>query len=392
MSTTSKAAGTAGRKLRMGMVGGGPGAFIGNVHRMAARLDGGIEVVCGAFSSSADKSAAQGRELYLDPARAYASYAEMFEREAALPPGERMDFVSIVTPNHLHFPPAVAALAAGFHVVCDKPMTVSVEQAEQLVAAVRETGLVFGLTHNYTGYPMVRQARQMVADGTFGKVRRVLVEYPQGWLAQKLEDTGQKQAAWRSDPEKSGAAGALGDIGTHAENLASYVIGEQPARLLAEVGSLVEGRVLDDDASVLMRYPSGARALLFCSQIAVGEENGLRLRVYGERGGCDWRQEEPNTLRVMRDGAPSTLYRTGVGELADAATAATRLPAGHPEGFLEAFANIYRGVARAIRRHAGETVDEAGPLDFPGVEDGLHGMRFIAAALRSGRDNTWVDV
>ena len=376
----------------MGMVGGGPGAFIGNVHRIASRLDGGIELVCGAFSSSAEKSRAQGKELYLPAGRAYGSWEEMIREEAKRPADERMDFVSIVTPNHMHFPPAMAALEAGFHVVCDKPMCLSVEEAEQLVAKVEETGLVFGLTHNYTGYPMVKQARQMVAEGVFGKIRRVLVEYPQGWLAQKLEDTGQKQAAWRSDPKKSGAAGALGDIGTHAENLASYVIGQEPEQLLAEVSTLVEGRVLDDDASVLLRFDGGAKGLLFCSQIAVGEENALKLRIYGETGGCEWRQEEPNTLRVMRDGGPSTLYRTGVGELSDIAGAATRLPAGHPEGFFEAFANVYRGVAQAIRVHHGEDLGDAVRLDFPGVEDGLKGMRFIEAALESGKENTWVEV
>ena len=376
----------------MGMVGGGPGAFIGNVHRVASRLDGGIELVCGAFSSSAEKSRAQGKELYLPADRAYGSWEEMIREEAKRPADERMDFVSIVTPNHMHFPPAMAALEAGFHVVCDKPMCLSVEEAEQLVAKVEETGLVFGLTHNYTGYPMVKQARQMVAEGVFGKIRRVLVEYPQGWLAQKLEDTGQKQAAWRSDPKKSGAAGALGDIGTHAENLASYVIGQEPEQLLAEVSTLVEGRVLDDDASVLLRFDGGAKGLLFCSQIAVGEENALKLRIYGETGGCEWRQEEPNTLRVMRDGGPSTLYRTGVGELSDIAGAATRLPAGHPEGFFEAFANVYRGVAQAIRVHHGEDLGDAVRLDFPGVEDGLKGMRFIEAALESGKENTWVEV
>ena len=376
----------------MGMVGGGPGAFIGNVHRIASRLDGGIELVCGAFSSSAEKSRAQGKELYLPADRAYGSWEEMIREEAKRPADERMDFVSIVTPNHMHFPPAMAALEAGFHVVCDKPMCLSVEEAEQLVAKVEETGLVFGLTHNYTGYPMVKQARQMVAEGVFGKIRRVLVEYPQGWLAQKLEDTGQKQAAWRSDPKKSGAAGALGDIGTHAENLASYVIGQEPEQLLAEVSTLVEGRVLDDDASVLLRFDGGAKGLLFCSQIAVGEENALKLRIYGETGGCEWRQEEPNTLRVMRDGGPSTLYRTGVGELSDIAGAATRLPAGHPEGFFEAFANVYRGVAQAIRVHHGEDLGDGVRLDFPGVEDGLKGMRFIEAALESGKENTWVEV
>ena len=375
------------------MVGGGPGAFIGNVHRMAARLDDGIELVCGAFSSSPDKSAAAGRELYLDPARAYGSWEEMIRTEAAKPAGERPDFISVVTPNHLHFPPAMAALEAGFHVVSDKPMTVTADEARRLVAKTEETGLVFGLTHNYTGYPMVKQARAMVAAGELGAVRRVLVEYPQGWMSDRLEATGQKQAAWRSDPAKSGAAGAIGDIGTHAENLASYVIGQEPAELLAELTRFVDGRTLDDDASVLLRFDGGAKGLLFCSQIAAGEENALRLRVYGETGGLEWRQEEPNTLRVTAHNGPATLLRTGVGDLSAAAQATTRLPSGHPEGFIEAFANVYRGVAQAIRRHAGEDLSGVPAIDFPTVADGLKGMRFIEAVVASDRGgNVWTNL
>lgn len=384
---------TAGRRLRMGMVGGGPGAFIGNVHRMATRLDNEIELVCGAFSSKPEKSRAAGRELYLDPARVYDDFEQMIAAEAKLPVGERMDFVSIVTPNHMHFPPAIAALNAGFHVVSDKPMTLTVEQAQELVDAVRRTGLVFGLTHNYTGYPMVKQARAMVADGHFGKVRRVLVEYPQGWLSQKLEDTGQKQAAWRSDPKRSGAAGAIGDIGTHAENLASYVIDQEVTRLLSETTSFVDGRQLDDDASVLLHFDGGAKGLLFCTQVAAGEENGLKLRVYGEQGGLEWAQMEPNTLRITKHEGPATIYRTGVGDLDPITQAASRIPAGHPEGFLEAFANIYRGVAQAIRAHAGEDLGDATLLDFPSVEDGLQGMKFIEAVVESSaKGNVWVEV
>lgn len=376
----------------MGMIGGGPGAFIGNVHRIAARLDNRIELVCGAFSSSADKSRAQGEELYLDPGRVYGSWKEMIAREAELPASVRMDFVSIVTPNFLHFPPAKAALRAGFHVISDKPMTLDADEARELVDLVEQTGLVFGLTHNYTGYPMVKQARAMVADGALGEVRRVLVEYPQGWLTQKLEDTGQKQAAWRHDPKKSGAAGALGDIGTHAENLASYVIGQEVTEVLCETTAFVDGRTLDDDASALLHFDGGAKGLLFCTQIAAGEENGLRLRVYGERGGLEWQQMEPNTLRVTEHEGPARLLRTGVGELSPMSQAATRLPAGHPEGFLEAFANVYRGVAQAIRAHAGEEVPAEGELlDFPDVYDGLQGMRFVEASVESGQNgNGWV--
>ncbi len=377
----------------MGMVGGGPGAFIGNVHRIAARLDNQIELVCGAFSSSAEKSKIQGKELFLDPNRAYSSWEEMIREEAKLPADVRMDFVSIVTPNHMHFPPAYAALEAGFHVISDKPMTLSTEEAKKLVDKVQETGLVFGLTHNYTGYPMVKQARQMVASGELGKIRRVLVEYPQGWMAEKLEDTGQKQAAWRSDPKKSGAAGAIGDIGTHAENLASYIIGQEPLQLLSETNRMVEGRILDDDASVLLRFDGGAKGLLFCSQIAVGEENALKVRVYGEKGGLEWRQEEPNTLRRTFLQGPASILRTGVGELSPVSQTATRLPAGHPEGFLEAFANIYRGVAQAIRVHSGEDLGDDVRLDFPSVEDGYRGMLFIEKVIESSeKGNIWVEL
>ena len=317
----------------------------------------------------------------------------MIEREAALPPGERMDFVSIVTPNHLHFPPAKAALEAGFHVISDKPMTLGAAEAAELVAIVERTGLVFGLTHNYTGYPMVKQARAMVAGGAFGKVRRVLVEYPQGWFSHRLEDTDHKQASWRADPAKSGAAGAIGDIGTHAENLAAYVTGKRVTSLLSETNTFVPGRQLDDDASVLLRMEDGVRALLFCTQIAAGEENALRIRVYGETGGLDWHQMEPNTLRITRHEGPATILRTNVGELAPMAKAAARIPAGHPEGFIEAFANVYRGIAQAIRAHHGETIPEEDMLDYPDVYDGLAGMQFIEAVVESSADgNVWVDL
>lgn len=384
---------TAGRRLRMGMVGGGPGAFIGDVHRIAARLDNQIELVCGAFSSNPEKSKAQGKELFLDSARTYGSWEEMIREEAKLPADVRMDLVSIVTPNHMHFPPAYAALEAGFHVISDKPMTLTTEEAKKLVAKVKETGLVFGLTHNYTGYPMVKQARQMVAAGELGKIRRVLVEYPQGWMSEKVEDSGHKQATWRSDPKKSGAAGAIGDIGTHAENLASYIIGQETTALLSETNRMVAGRVLDDDASVLLRFDGGAKGLLFCTQIAVGEENALKIRVYGEHGGLEWNQMEPNSLRRTYLKEPATIMRTGVGTLAELSQTATRLPAGHPEGFLEAFANIYRGVAQAIRVHSGEDLGNTVRLDFPTVQDGLRGMLFIEKVIESSeKGNVWVDV
>lgn len=334
-----------------------------------------------------------GRELYLEAARVYDSWEELIAGEAALPPEVRMDVVSIVTPNHLHFEPAMAALKAGFHVISDKPMTMDSRQARELVAAVARTGLVFGLTHNYTGYPMVKQARSMVAAGYFGKIRRVLVEYPQGWLSQKLEDTDHKQAGWRSDPKRSGIAGAIGDIGTHAENLASYITGRRLDRVLAEAVSTVPGRVLDDDATVLMHFDEGVRGLLYCSQINAGEENAFKIRVYGETGGLEWHQMEPNTLRVTRHEQPAEIYRTGIGDLSPLSRAATRIPAGHPEGFLEAFANIYKGVAQAIRAHAGEDMPEDDRLDFPDVHDGLVGMRFIEAVIKSSDEgNVWVDM
>ena len=318
------------RTLRYGMVGGGPGAFIGAVHRRAAALDGLTNLVAGAFSSDPDKSAQQGRALHLDPDRVYGSYQEMAEQEAALPEDERIDFVSIVTPNFLHFDVAKTFIEHGFHVICDKPMTTTLEDAETLCHLVDEHDAVFCLTHNYTGYPMVKQARAMVQDGTIGEVRKVVVEYPQGWLAERLEAQGDKQADWRTDPDRAGA-GALGDIGSHAENLARYVTGLGMDRLCADVGTVVEGRGIDDDANLLVRYENGARGVLYCSQISVGEENDLRLRVYGTKAGLDWRQEDPHYLVVKRNGAPRAVYTHGNDYLSDAAQHRTRIPAGHPE-------------------------------------------------------------
>ena len=325
------------RKIRMGMVGGGRGAFIGGVHRMAAALDGQIELVCGAFSSNPEKSKLSGEDLYLPADRVYGSYAEMIETEKSLPEDVRMDFVSIVTPNHVHFGPAKMALENGFHVVCDKPISFNLEEALELEKLVNETGLIFALTHNYTGYPMVKHARKMVAEGQLGKIRKVVVEYPQGWLATKLEDSGQKQAGWRTDPKRSGAAGAMGDIGTHAENLAEYITGLKITELCADLSTFVDGRLLDDDGSILLRFDNGAKGILFASQIAAGEENNLNIRVYGEKGGLQWHQQEPNTLTTRWLDKPVQVLRTGVGELSESAQAATRIPAGHPEGYLEAF-------------------------------------------------------
>ncbi len=380
-----------GRKIRMGMVGGGRGAFIGGVHRMAAALDGQIELVCGAFSSDPEKSKASGEDFHLAPERVYTSYEEMIRREKALPEGERMDFVSIVTPNHVHYGPAKMALENGFHVVCDKPLAFNMEEALELEALVKETGLLFALTHNYTGYPMVKQARDMIRSGALGAIRKVVVEYPQGWLATRVEETDSKQAAWRTDPSKSGIAGAMGDIGTHAENLAEYITGLEISELCADLTAFVPGRRLDDDGNVLLRFNNGAKGILHASQISVGEENNLNIRIYGEKGGLEWHQMEPNTLLVKHPDRAAEVYRTGVGSQITAAAAyAQRIPAGHPEGYLEAFANIYKNFATCVKaRLAGE---EAPALaqDFPSVSDGVRGMKFIVAVVESSSlDNKW---
>lgn len=379
------------QKIRMGMVGGGIGAFIGNVHRMAARLDGEIELVCGAFSSDPEKSKRSGAELGLPPERVYGSYAEMIEKEKQLPEDQRMHFVSIVTPNHVHFGPAKMALENGFHVVCDKPLAFDLEEARTLEQLVRQTGLLFALTHNYTGYPMVKQARAMIRNGELGEIRKVVVEYPQGWLSAPIEATGQKQAAWRTDPSRSGMAGAMGDIGTHAENLAEYITGLQIAELCADLTTFVEGRLLDDDGNVLLRFDGGAKGILHASQICAGEENDLNIRVYGTKGGLHWRQQEPNTLVVKWLDKPMQVYRTGVGPLAPEAQAHTRIPAGHPEGYIEAFANIYRNFAICLRARLEGTTPDPLYTDFPTVSDGVRGMLFIQKVVESSRKGAvWV--
>ena len=372
------------RKIRMGMVGGGRGAFIGGVHRMAAALDGHIDLVCGAFSSDSEKSRLSGQDLYLPEDRVYDSYSQMILTEKELPVGVRMDFVSIVTPNHMHFGPAKMALENGFHVVCDKPLCLSIKEAEELVDLVNKSGLIFALTHNYTGYPMVKQAKAMIRKGALGHIRKVVVEYPQGWLSTLLEaDANAKQAIWRTDPNQSGAAGSMGDIGTHAENLAEYITGLKISEMCADLSIFVPGRKLDDDGNVLLRFENGAKGVLHASQICNGEENNLNIRVYGEKGGIAWRQMEPNTLTVIYQDKPSTIYRTGWAGLEREAIAHTRIPAGHPEGYLEAFANIYRNFAFCIQaRLSGEEVD---PLytDFPSIEDGLRGMNFVEKVVAS---------
>lgn len=371
------------------MVGGGRGAFIGAVHRMAAALDGEIELVCGAFSSNPEKSKASGEDLYLPPDRVYGSFAEMIMKEKELPEGERMDFISIVTPNHVHFPPAKMALENGFHVVCDKPLCFSMDEAKELRKLVKETGLLFALTHNYTGYPMVKQAREMIRNGELGELRKVVVEYPQGWLSTFLEESGNKQADWRTDPSKSGKAGSMGDIGTHAENLAEYITGLKITEVCADLSIFVPGRKLDDDGNVLLHFDNGAKGILHASQISNGEENDLNIRVYGETGGLQWHQMEPNTL-VHKTSSGTRLIRTGVGDLYPRSLAHTRIPAGHPEGYLEAFASIYRNFARALRaRLNGEEPSEF-DMDFPSVEDGIRGMAFIETVVASSdSDQKW---
>lgn len=372
------------------MIGGGPGSFIGAVHRIAANLDGQIELVCGCFSSKPEKSRATGESLFLPPERVYASWEEMLEKEALLPEGERMDFVSIVTPNHVHFAPAMMALDKGFHVALDKPMTFSLEEAKQLAAKAKETGKLFLLTHTYTGYPMVKEARHRVLNGDLGKVRRIYVEYPQGWLYNDCAATN-KQAAWRVDPNRSGKAGCMGDIGTHAFNLAEYITGLKATEICGELQTFVPDRLLDDDGAALIRYEGGARGVLMASQIAVGCENSLKIRVFGEKGGLEWRQEEPNTLILRWPDRPAEIVRTNNGYVSGISAYNSRVPAGHPEGYLEAFANLYRNFATALRAklEGKEPAPEA--LDFPSAEEGVRGMRFIETIVSTNNtDAKWL--
>ncbi len=376
-------------KLRMGMIGGGEGSLIGPVHRMAARLDGLSELVCGAFSSSHEITLLTGKKEGLTPSRCYRSWQEMLEREQEMPLEERPHFITIVTPNHLHHSQAKGALEAGFHVVCDKPLCVSLAEATDLQQSVERTGKLFCLTHNYTGYPMVKRAREAIADGEIGRVTRVIVEYLQGWLTTPLERSGHRQAGWRSDPARAGVAGALADIGTHAFNLAEYITGKKVVSLSATLRSLVPGRVLDDDATVTMTFEEGIAGTLTASQVAAGEENNLTIRVYGERGSLTWRQMEPNSLTMKWLDAPQQLLRTGTSYMAagSAAPLHTRLPAGHPEGFIEAFANLYRNFAAEII--ALSEGRESDPLaDYPGIEEGIRGMRFLEAAVRSSHNGS----
>lgn len=381
------------RKLRMGMVGGGQGAFIGGVHRIAATLDQQIEVVAGCFSRDPENTRITGAELYLDPDRCYDNYAEMAAAEAARPDNERIDFVSIVTPNISHFEIAKTFLDAGFHVVCDKPMTYSLDEAEALVQLVENSGLVFALTHNYTGHPLVRHARALFAEGSMGQIRKVIVEYLQDFLMVPHEKLGQKQAAWRVDPAQSGIGGTMGDVGTHCVNLLEYVTGDPITELCADKSTFLPDRVLDEDVNALLRFKGGGKGVLSISQVATGEENGLTLRVYAEQGAVKWAQENPNYLELYRYGEPRQTLTRGQGYLSETAAAGARIPTGHPEGYLEAFATIYVGVVEAIRRHIDGDPMETEAYDFPTVYDGLRGMQFIYKAVESCENgSTWVSM
>jgi len=370
----------------MGMVGGGPGAFIGEVHRKAARMDGGIELIAGAFDINPRKSKQMGRELCLDSKRVYHNYEEMVERELKLSEGERVDFVSITTPNNWHFPIARDFLESGFHVMCEKPMTFNVQEAKELRKIVKQSRKVFGLMHNYTGYPMVKLARDMVRQGDLGKIRKIVVQYPQGWLATPLERTGHMQASWRTDPKQSGGAGCMGDIGTHAENLSEYITGLKITHICADLTTFVKGRRLDDDGNCLLHFNNGARGILHASQVSIGEENNLAIWIYGEEKGLEWHQEHPNYLYVKEPDGPVQVWRRGnnyVGAKSPAAARATRLPFGHPEAFFEAFANVYCNFADTIRARMTRTKPDKLALDFPNVDDGVRGMLFIDTVLAS---------
>jgi predicted dehydrogenase len=385
----------AARKLRMGMIGGGKDAFIGAIHRIAANMDGQIELACGALSIVPEIAKDSGKEYFLPEDRIYLTYDEMIKKEAALPADKRMDFVTIVTPNFAHFAPAMMALENGFNVVIEKPITFTLDEAKQLKKKVEETGLILCLTHTYSGYPMVKQARAMVKDNVLGKIRKIWVEYPQGWLSKLSEREGNAQAAWRTDPKKSGKAGAMGDIGTHAAHLAEYISGLKITKLCADLNIMVEGRALDDDGNVLLRFDNGAAGVLMASQVAAGEENALKIRIYGEKGGIEWAQHEPNTLLVKWLDQPTQILRAGGNygdRLSSYATLNCRTPGGHPEGYLEAFGNIYRNFAHTLMaKRAGEKATKE-MLDFPGVEDGIRGMAFIDTVVKSnGSDEKWTD-
>jgi predicted dehydrogenase len=376
------------RKLRMGMIGGGKDAFIGAVHRLAMNMDGQVELVAGALSINPEVAVDSGKSLFLDEQRIYTDYKVMLENEAAMPADKRLDFVSIVTPNFVHFEPAMMALDKGFNVVIEKPITFTLEQAKELKEKVQATGLSLLLCHTYTGYPMVKQARQLIQSGAIGKVTKVYVEYPQGWLSTLLESEGNAQASWRTDPKRSGKAGCMGDIGTHAFNMAEYVTGAQVTALCSNLNVVVSGRLLDDDGAAFLKFDNGATGVLMASQIAAGEENNIKIRVYGEKGGIEWKQQDANTLLVKWLNKPAEIYRTGGGYNSSYAAHNTRIPAGHPEGYLEAFGNLYRNFALTVRAKINGEQPKEEWLDFPGVDEGIRGMAFINNVVESSNSDT----
>ncbi|MBI2730819.1 MAG: Gfo/Idh/MocA family oxidoreductase [Sphingobacteriales bacterium] len=375
------------RKLRMAMIGGGKDAFIGAVHRLAMNMDGQVELVAGALSVNPDIAVDSGKSLFLPEDRIYTDYKVLLEKEAAMPADKRIDFVSIVTPNFVHFDPAIKALEKGFNVVIEKPITFTIDEAKQLKEKLQETGLTLLLCHTYTGYPMVKQAKQLIKSGLLGKVRKVYVEYPQGWLSTYAEGSGNAQASWRTDPKRSGKAGAMGDIGTHAFNLAEYVTGLQVTYLSSNLNVIVEGRMLDDDGAAFLKFNNGATGVLMATQIAAGEENNIKIRVYGEKGGLEWKQEDANSLIVKWLDKPAEIYRTGAGYNSSFAAHNTRVPAGHPEGYLEAFANLYRNFSLTVRAKINGEQPKEEWLDFPSVEEGIRGMAFINNVVASSQSN-----
>ncbi|NOT93177.1 Gfo/Idh/MocA family protein [Ferruginibacter sp.] len=380
------------RKLRMAMIGGGKDAFIGAVHRLAMNMDGQVELVAGALSVNPEVAVESGKSLFLDESRIYTDYKIMLEKEAAMPAEKRIDFVTIVTPNFVHFDPAMMALDKGFNVVIEKPITFTLEQAKQIKEKLIATGLTLLLCHTYTGYPMVKQAKQLIKAGSLGKVRKVYVEYPQGWLSTFLEGTGQAQASWRTDPKKSGKAGCMGDIGTHAFNMAEYVTGLQVTQICSNLNIVVEGRMLDDDGAAFLKFNNGATGVLMATQIAAGEENNVKIRVYCEKGGIEWQQEDANTLKVKWLDKPTEIYRTGGGYNSSYAAHNTRIPAGHPEGYLEAFANLYRNFALTVRAKINGETPAAEWLDFPGVDEGIRGMAFVENVVASSEsEEKWME-
>ena len=379
------------KKLKLGMIGGGGGSFIGAIHRNAAYLDNCYELVCGSFSSDFENSLETGKKLFLNSNRIYKSYEDMIDLESKLDPSDSMDVVSIVTPNHVHFDPAFKALKRGFPVIIDKPMTYDSNEASELVKLVNETNLPFAVTHTYTGYPMVKEAKHLIQLGKIGKLRKVAVEYPQGWLTSNLESTNNKQASWRTDPKKSGKAGSMGDIGTHAANMIEYVTGKKIIKLFSKVNTFVDGRKLEDDGNVLISLENNIEGNLMTSQIATGEENDLKIRVWGDNGGIEWKHSLPNSLLVKLNGSPNQVYRAGVDNsyLSDFSLANCRTPSGHPEGFIEAFANIYRNFAFSVINYKNNRKDSY-EYDYPTVHDGYRGMKFIDAVIESSKKNKWI--